>query len=105
MKKDLIPRIVINDDSPNSIYLGFVHKTSEKPSKYFDFVGTYGDVEPEEKYINGDIVYKISPLFYFNLSLSLLKAKRKYNLMMHKHMLDETKYGKFKTNNNQVGRL
>ena len=102
IKKDLVPRCVING---HNLYIGFVHETSKKPLRYYDFADCNGygvivdDVVPYE---SGDYVYPLSISSYFELNDKLMSRGTKYNLMKKRHEYNRRKYGKIRSNNNTV---
>jgi hypothetical protein len=101
-KKDLVPRYVTNG---YNIYIGFVHETSEKPLRYYDFAYCNGydvivnDVAPYE---SGDYIYPLGISSYFELNDKLMSRGTKYNLMKKRHEYNRRKYGKIRSNNNTV---
>ena len=99
IKKDLIPRVIVNG---YQIYMGFVHETSKKPIRYFDFHYGNGIVEDAAKYEDGDYVYPLSISSYFELNDKLMSRGTKYNLMKKRHEYNRRKYGKIRSNNNTV---
>jgi len=100
IKKDLVPRYVTNGYKG---YIGFVHETSERPLRYYDFANEYGvivgDVVPYE---GGDYVYPLSISSYFELNDKLMSSGTKYNLMKKRHEYNRRKYGKIRSSNNTV---
>ena len=99
IKKDLVPRCVING---HNLHIGFVHETSKKPLRYFDFLYESGRVEDVVPYEDGDYVYPLSISSYFEMNYKLMTRKTKYNLMKKKHEYNTRKYGKIRSNNNTV---
>ena len=102
IKKDLVPRCVING---YRLYIGFVHETSEKPLRYYDFTDfdEYGVIEGDVvTYEGGDYVYPLSISSYFELNDKLMSRGTKYNLMKKRHEYNRRKYGKIRSNNNTV---
>lgn len=98
-KKDLVPRIIING---YQTYMGFVHETSKKPLRYFDFLYESGRVEYVAQYEDGDYVYPLSISSYFEMNYKLMTRKTKYNLMKKKHEYNTRKYSEIRSNNNTV---
>ena len=100
-KKDLIPRVIILGCS---MYIGFVHETSEKPLRYFDFLYETGGVEEYAKFEKGDMIYPLSLSAYFRMNNEIMKNGKglKYNLMKKRHEYNTRKYGKIRSNNNTV---
>lgn len=100
IKKDLVPRCVING---YNLYIGFVHETSERPLRYYDFTdfGNY-DVIVEDviPYEGGDYVYPLGISSYFELNDKLMSRGAKYNLMKKRHEYNKRKYGKIHSKNN-----
>jgi hypothetical protein len=102
IKKDLVPRYVTNR---YNIYIGFVHETSKKPLRYYDFADCNGcgvivdDVVPYE---GGDYAYPLGISSYFELNDKLMRRGTKYNLMKKRHEYNRRKYGKIRSNNNTV---
>ena len=100
IKKDLVPRFIING---YNIYIGFVHETSERPLRYYDFADGNGmgvrvdDVVPYEC---GDYVYPLGISSYFELNDRLMTNGTKYNLMKKRHEYNKKKYGKIRSKNN-----
>ena len=102
IKKDLVPRCVING---YSFYIGFVHETSEKPLRYYDFTDfDEYDVRVDDvaTYACSDYVYPLSISSYFELNDKLMSRGTKYNLMKKRHEYNRRKYGKIRSNNNTV---
>lgn len=89
IKKDLVPRVIVNG---NAMYIAFVHKTSKKPYMFYDFLQNNGSsISESAKRIDGDYVYKLSPLTYFMLNDKLMRGKTTYNLRKKMHEYDKTK--------------
>ena len=105
IKKNLVPRYVTNG---YNIYIGFVHETSKRPLRYYDFAycndaeGYDVIVHDVAPYESGDYVYPLSIFSYFNLSDKLMRRGTKYNLMKKRHEYNRRKYGKIRSNNNTV---
>lgn len=96
IKKDLVPRFIVNG---HNIYIGFVHETSERPLRYYDFTdgnGT-GVMIPYE---SGDYIYPLGISSYFELNDKLMSRGTKYNLMKKRHEYNKRKYGKIRSKNN-----
>ena len=100
IKKDLVPRIIVNG---YNIYLGFVHETSKKPLKYYDFLSLNGSGTIEEDcvpYDKGDYIYPFTISSYFIINDRLMRKRGKYNLMKKKHEYNRRKYGKIRAKSN-----
>ena len=98
-KKDLIPRVIVNG---HQIYMGFVHETSKKPVRYFDFLYESGKVEYVTPYEGGDYIYPLSLTTYFTMNDKIMSKRAKYNLMKKRHEYNTNKYGKIRSKNNTV---
>ena len=102
IKKNLVPRCVINGDN---LYIGFVHETSKRPLRYYDFADCNWHsviVEDVVPYENSDYVYPLGISSYFELNDKLMSRGTKYNLMKKRHEYNRRKYGKIRSNNNTV---
>ena len=102
IKKDLVPRFIVNG---HNIYLGFVHETSKKPLRYYDFADGNGMgviVEDVVPYESGDYVYPLNVSSYFELNDKLMGRRAKYNLMKKRHEYNTRKYGKIRSKSNTV---
>ena len=101
IKKDLVPRVVING---YQTYMGFVHETSKKPLRYFDFLHGYGSGRVEEvtPYEDGDYIYPLNISYYFEMNDRLMGMGAKYNLMKKRHEYNTRKYGKIRSKSNTV---
>lgn len=102
IKKDLVPRCITNG---YNLYIGFVHETSERPLRYYDFTdcSEYGVIVDDVAiYEGGDYVYPLSIYSYFELNDKLMSRGAKYNLMKKRHEYNRRKYGKIRSNNNTI---
>lgn len=100
IKKDLVPRFIVNG---HNIYLGFVHETSKKPLRYYDFASFNGHdvmVDDVTPYEGGDYVHQLCISSYFELNDKLMSRGTKYNLMKKRHEYNTRKYGKIRSKNN-----
>jgi hypothetical protein len=100
-KKNLIPKVIING---YNLYMAFVHETSNKPRRYYDFLNDSGRVEDCESYENGDYICPLGISLYFELNDKLMRKQLKYNLMKKRHEYNN-KYnnkGKIHTSNNKI---
>ena len=92
IKKDLVPRCVING---HNLHIGFVHETSKKPLRYYDFAdySEYGViVEDVMPYESADNVYPLCISSYFELNDKLMSRGAKYNIMKKRHEYNRRKY-------------
>lgn len=101
IKKDLVPRVIING---HSLYLGFVHESAKRPLRYYDFLESFGKCEEYEynTYEGGDFIYKLGISSYFELNDRIMRSGLKYNLMKKRHEYNKKKYGKIRSNSNTV---
>ena len=99
IKKDLVPRYIVNGICT---YLGFAHETTMQPRKFFDFLECGDFVEDHTVRIDGDMVYKLSLMAYFELNDKIMSNGFKYNLMKKRHEYNTRKYGKICSKSNTV---